>query len=312
MGIDVAAALLGNRLREFHAGKVRHTYELPGYPDLLLVLATDRLSTHNVVHRSQIPQKGVILTALTVFWFRELLAKTPNHLVAAGHDIHRYLPSSCRGVQGLEGIEYRALVVERLRMIPVEFVVREYLTGSLLNAYEARRDPYGLSLPPGLLEMSRLPNAPILTPTDKSETDDPLLSSDILGKYPRECALVRQTFLRVQKFLAQKGLTIVDSKCELGLRPDGTVVFGDEVFTTDSSRFVKTDSICEGEAPNPLDKQHFRNIAERTWGTGPVRPLRFSDEAVDTGVRIMRNLLEMVTSHSLSEWKAGHLFDYHR
>ena len=312
MSHDVVEALLDARLPGVHKGKVRSTYAIPGYPHLLLVLATNRLSTHNVVHRSQVPQKGAVLTALTIFWFRELFKQTPNHLVAAGREIYRYLPMSFRTAQGLEDLEYRAIIVDKLDMISIEFVVRAYLTGSLYAAYTRGGDPYGLALPSGLVEMSPLPNGPLLTPTDKSETDDPLLTKDVLAEYPRESALALQSFNRVQSFLLRRGWTLVDSKLEIGVRPDGTICVADEVFTPDSSRYALTESIVEGRAPPWHDKQVFRDKAEQIWGSHHRAPLQFPREVVNHGRDTYLALLAALTGYNLLDWAADHRFDYHR
>ena len=165
-----------------HQGKVRDTYHLPGYDHLLLIVATDRVSTHNIVHVSTIAGKGIILTRMSVFWMNRL-APIRTHLVASGNDIYTYLPA---GLEYPADLHERALVVKRLDMIPVEFILRSRAAGSWFKDYKgANVDPYQLKIRDGLELMSLFyqDGFPIFTPTDKSEDDLPLVSRDVELQY---------------------------------------------------------------------------------------------------------------------------------
>lgn len=152
-------------LKPVHQGKVRDTFQVPDRPELLLVVATDRISTHNVVHKSVIPGKGTFLTQMTIFWMTEILG-VPNHLIAWGKDIYKYIPID---IDLPEGIHERAVIVKKLEMIPIEFIFRDFMAGSLWNDYRyGRPNPYGLEIPGGLQLMSRFQGT-VFTPTDKSE-----------------------------------------------------------------------------------------------------------------------------------------------
>ncbi len=151
-----------------HEGKVRMTYEIPGHPDLLFVVATNRVSTHDTVHKSLIQQKGENLVSLTVFWMDTILKDIPNHLVAYGRKIYKYLPKE---LQYPFGLHLCGVIVHRLNMIPVEFVYRSRMAGSLWTKYYAqgKPNPYGLDLPLGLRLMSPFADI-VFTPTQKLTT----------------------------------------------------------------------------------------------------------------------------------------------
>lgn len=294
-----------------HQGKVRDTYALPVFADgestreLLLMVATNRVSTHNVVHESIVEKKGEVLTALSVYWMTTLLKREgiPHHMVACGKDIYKYLP---KGIAYPEDLHLRAMVVKKLTMIPIEFIFRRHLTGSLFAAYARGEDPYGLQLQAGLPKMHRF-KYPEFTPTDKSETDEPLRADEVYEQYGDAFYLAMNTFLLVGRYLAREGITLVDSKFELGVDYQGQVYLADEIATPDSSRFVMTTDIMEGEDPPWLDKQVLRDEAERTWEGGKKVPLRFSKPALEVCRKRYLDLFAMATDMNLSSFQRHEL-----
>ncbi|MBU0750100.1 hypothetical protein KKH15_01125 [Patescibacteria group bacterium] len=254
-------------LTHFHSGKNRDTYRLPD--GKLLVVASDRLSTHNVVHRTSINNKGKVLTALTVFWNLEVLQKAgiPTHIVAFGQKIYEYLPPECRRIADLH---HRAIVVQERKPILKEFIWRWYLTGSLYKEYLKGNDPYGLNLPPGLPHMYRFSH-PVFTPTEKSEDDEPCYSADVRTEYPAATARSLRAFRAISEHLLSRGVTLIDAKFEA----DADLML-DEWGNGDCCRMARTSDIKEGVAPPWLDKQVARDIAEHTWGDGEKVPLTFT------------------------------------
>ncbi len=284
-----------------HQGKVRDTFAIPEYPELLLTVATDRVSTHNIVHESTIPNKGQALTALTVFWMKEQLPGIPTHLVAYGNGIWQYLPR----LPIPDDLTLRALVVAKLTMYPVEFIFRNRMAGSLWKDFyqKGQPNPYGLDLPPGLRLMSPFEQT-VFTPTDKSETDDPLNGAATVRRYPGAYRLAHQAYELGRQFAAQSGIEIIDGKFEVGFDSMGRVVFGDECLTPDSCRFVESEDITVGRDPAWLDKQYLREEAERIWAGGPKSPIAFSSDIIrETTLRYGR-IVERLTGVSLQAFQA--------
>jgi phosphoribosylaminoimidazole-succinocarboxamide synthase len=246
-----------------HTGKVRELYDLNG--DLLMV-ASDRISTYDVVHPTPIPDKGKVLTGLSVLWFgltRDIVA---NHLISATDGV----PGDLRG---------RALRVRRLQMLPVECVVRGYLSGSGWKDYQASGTVSGVSLPAGLRESERLPE-PIFTPSTKAEVghDEAISFDDVADLVGAEMAArLRDVSLAVYDAVAEharaRGIILADTKFELGLDDDGVLTLGDEVCTPDSSRFWPADSYEVGRGQPSFDKQYVRDWASGTgWEKTPPAP----------------------------------------
>ncbi|GAA3880788.1 phosphoribosylaminoimidazolesuccinocarboxamide synthase [Saccharothrix violaceirubra] len=239
-------------------GKVRSIHEVDD--DLLLFVASDRISAFDHVLSTPIPDKGRVLTAMSVFWFTQLADVVPNHLVA--WDDAR-IPEEVRG---------RALLVRKLRMLPVEAVARGYLTGSGLAEYRVSGSVCGVSLPAGLSEASELPS-PIFTPATKAavgEHDEnvdfahveSLLGADLAAR-------VRDMTLAVyeagRELARSRGVILADTKFEFGLAPDGTLVLADEVLTPDSSRYWPAEGYSAGVVQPSFDKQYVRD-----WLTSPA------------------------------------------
>lgn len=238
------------------SGKVRELYRIDD--DHLLFVATDRISAYDYVLDSQIPDKGRILTAMSVFFFD--LISAPNHL--AGPPDDKRIPEEVLG---------RALVVKQLKMLPVECVARGYLTGSGLLDYQASGSVCGIPLPPGLGEASKF-DEPLFTPATKADIGehDENISFDhvielvgpVLANQLKERTL--QTYIQGADHALTKGIIIADTKFEFGVDQDGTVVLADEVFTPDSSRYWRAETYQQGVVQDSFDKQFVRN-----WLTGP-------------------------------------------
>ncbi len=280
-------------------GKTRERYPTKT-KGLIAIIASDRISTHNVVHLSEIPLKGEILTYLTIYWLTEIFSHANHHLVAYGRKIYDYLPNS---LDQYRDLHYRTLVVKDLDIIPVEFIFRQYLTGSLYQAYMAGEDPYDLDLPPGLYKMHRF-DEPVFTPTDKSESDDPLLGWKTQDKYPAASQL-KNIFKRARAELEKCNIALVDTKFEVGYDPSNPwTMLADEILTPDSSRFVIMSEIKEGEEPPWLDKQPVRLAAELQWGDGPRYELDFDRSVVEETTSRYQRILQLITGRSVKEWRA--------
>jgi phosphoribosylaminoimidazole-succinocarboxamide synthase len=232
------------------SGKVREMYDLG---DRLLMVASDRISTYDVVHPTPIPGKGQVLTGISVFWFERTGHICRNHVVS-----YTDVPEEAKG---------RALLVDRLEMFPVECVARGYLTGSGWKDYLATGSVCGIELPAGLQESQQLPE-PIFTPATKAEVGDHDENVDfdraaeILGDRPLLEELRRLT-LELYSFAAdharERGIILADTKFEFGRASDGAIVLGDEVLTPDSSRFWPADSYEVGRGQPSFDKQYVRD-----------------------------------------------------
>ena len=233
----------------FHSGKVRRLYHWPD--DRILMVATDAISAFDHVLPTPIPDKGAILTGLSLWWFDQLADLVPNHVVSTD------VPAEVAG---------RALVVEKLAMVPVECVARGYLTGSGWAEYQASRSVCGVPLPDGLLDGSKLPE-PIFTPAIKApmgEHDENVdyatvagLHGEALASRLRDATLA--IYARAAELAAARGIILADTKFEFGLRPDGTLVLADEVLTPDSSRFWDAAAWQPGRSLPSFDKQYVRD-----------------------------------------------------
>ncbi|MCW2811264.1 MAG: purC [Friedmanniella sp.] len=232
-----------------HAGKVRELYALG--PDRLLMVATDQISAFDFVLDSPIPDKGVVLNQLSRWWFAQLGDLVDNHVLS--YDV----PAAVAG---------RAVVCERLEMIPVECVARGYLTGSGWLEYQASRTVCGIALPEGLVDGSRLPE-PIFTPATKAalgEHDENVDFATVAATVGDDVAarirdLTLAVYARAEAVARDRGLILADTKLEFGRRADGTIVLADEVLTPDSSRFWSAATWRPGGELLSYDKQFVRN-----------------------------------------------------
>jgi phosphoribosylaminoimidazole-succinocarboxamide synthase len=247
------------------SGKVREIYQAD--PDTLLLVASDRISTYDVVHPTAIPDKGMVLTGLSAFWFEKTAEIVPGHLVSVTEGV----PAEVRG---------RAMSVRRLEMLAVECVVRGYLSGSGWKDYQRSGAVCGVELPAGLRESDRLPE-PIFTPTTKAtaghdeavdfEGAVELIGGRALAERVREVSLA--VYATAAAHALERGIILADTKFELGLDADGNLTLGDEVCTPDSSRFWPADQYEPGRSQPSFDKQYVRDWASGTgWDRTPPAP----------------------------------------
>ena len=276
------------------SGKVREMYDLG---DRLLMVASDRISTYDVVHPTPIPDKGNVLTGLSVFWFEQSGEIVPNHLVAVTDDV----PEEARG---------RALNVMKLDMLPVECVVRGYLSGSGWKDYQATGQVAGIELPEGLSESQQLPE-PIFTPSTKAdeghdETIDFERAVEIVGdravmEQLRDMSLALYTFAVEHAFGA--GVILADTKFEFGRDADGVIRVGDEVLTPDSSRFWPADGYLPGRAQPSFDKQYVRDWAAGSgWDKTEPAP-SLPDDVIQRTSALYAQAYARITGEPLSAWR---------
>jgi phosphoribosylaminoimidazole-succinocarboxamide synthase len=287
-----AATLAGHDL--IASGKVREMYDAG--PDHLLMVATDRISTYDVVHPNPIPGKGTVLTGLSVFWFDRTGRICPNHLVS-----YQDVPDEVRG---------RALLVEKLEMIPIECVARGYITGSGWKDYQASGSVCGIELPAGLQESEQLPE-PIFTPATKAEIGDHDENIDfdraaeILGDRGLLEELRRLTltiYSSAADHARERGVILADTKFEFGRRADGTIVLADEVLTPDSSRFWPADGYEPGHGQPSFDKQYVRDWAANSgWDKSPPAP-ELPDDVVARTRELYIDAYERITGEPFTAW----------
>jgi len=301
-----------------HQGKTRDTFQAQwskneryqsGLWRLMpprLIVVTKRLSTHNVVHKSLIPYKDEVLTALTIFWLVDVLGKAgiPHHLITYGSGIYDYLPGKPSDYPA--NLHYRAVVVKTLDMYLVEFILRKYLAGSLWRLLrDGKKNPYGrLGRKPVLMMSFR---NPLFTPTDKSETDDPKRASIVRKKNPSVVAMFRKAYNLAREHTNKVGIEIVDLKGEAGRDERGQPVIADEFGTPDCCRFCEKDKIVLGQEPPWLDKELARQEAERVWGSGPKIPLEFSPEVVRRLSTTYLDIFERIVGMPLAQFQSERL-----
>ncbi len=276
-------------------GKVREMYDLD---DRILMVASDRISTYDVIHPTEIADKGKVLTGLSVFWFGLTSDIIPNHLVSATEDV----PADVRG---------RALVVKKLDMLPVECVVRGYLSGSGWNDYRSSGAVCGIGLPAGLRESDRLPE-PIFTPATKAEIGEHDENIDFEGAVAaigdrgvaeRLRTLSLAVYERAASHARERGIILADTKFEFGVDPaSGEITLADEVLTPDSSRFWPVDGYEPGRAQPSFDKQFVRDWAAGTgWDKSPPAPAIPDDVAAGTRARYVE-AYELITGEPFDAW----------
>ena len=281
-------------LEHISSGKVRDIYAVG--EDRLLLVASDRISTYDVVHPTPIPDKGKVLTGLTAFWLERTGEVCPNHLISFTE-----VPEEFRG---------RAMLVERLEMVQVECVVRGYITGSGWKDYQATGAVCGIELPDGLRESDQLPE-PIFTPATKAEIGD----HDENVDFDRAAEIIgdrglleelRRLSIAVYELGAaharERGIILADTKFEFGRRPDGTIVLGDEVLTPDSSRFWPADGYEPGHGQPSFDKQYVRDWASGSgWDkTPPAPPL--PDDVIARTRELYVDAYERITGEPFEAW----------
>jgi phosphoribosylaminoimidazole-succinocarboxamide synthase len=254
-----------------HSGKVRDVY-LDG-EDLILV-ASDRISVYDVVLPTPIPDKGAVLTQLSLWWFERLADVVPNHVVP-----NHIVPNQVLGTDVPAEWAGRAIRCRRLRMASVECVARGYLTGGGLKEYEKTGSVSGVGLPAGLVDGSKLPE-PIFTPSTKASVghDEPISFAEVAAQVGSEEAnklreLTLEIYRRGADLAADRGIIVADTKVEFGWAPDGTLILADEVLTPDSSRFWPADEWEPGRVQHSYDKQYVRDWASATgWDKQSAPP----------------------------------------
>jgi phosphoribosylaminoimidazole-succinocarboxamide synthase len=271
------------------SGKVREVYALD--PDRLLLVASDRISTFDVVLPTEIPDKGRVLTGLSAFWFSRTEHLVPNHLLALRDDGRS---TECRG----------------LEMLPIECVVRGYLAGSGWKDYRSTGAVCGHTLPAGLVESQQLPQ-PIFTPATKAQSGhdeniDRDAAAELVGRtlFDEVERIALELYAFVSEYARTRGIVLGDTKLEFGLDDAGRLVLGDEAFTPDSSRFWPVDEYVPGTTPPSFDKQFVRDYCE-TLGWDKTDPGPELPEDVVTGTRARYiEAFEHLTELSFAEYLA--------
>ncbi len=275
-------------------GKVRDMYDLG---ESLLMVASDRISTYDAVHPTLIPDKGKVLTGLSVFWFERTAEIVSNHLISATDDV----PDQVRG---------RALAVKKLEMVAVECVVRGYITGSGWTEYQREGSVCGIALPSGLEESQQL-GEPIFTPATKAELGD----HDENVSFERAVSVIgdralmerlRDVSIALYKhgaaYALERGIILADTKFEFGVDADGVLTIGDEMLTPDSSRFWPAEGYKPGRAQPSFDKQYARDWASGSgWDKSPPAPT-LPDDVVSVTREKYIQAYELIAGEPFSAW----------
>lgn len=276
-------------------GKVRDLYELG--QDALLMVASDRISTYDVVHPNPVPGKGAVLNGISAYWFDQTDDLVANHVLSYTEDV----PEAVRG---------RGVTVRRLSMLPVECVVRGYLTGSGWTDYQSSGAISGIAPPEGLLESEQLPE-PLFTPSAKAQEghDEAIDFEGVVSVLDGDRALAERLrdvsvalYERGAEVARERGIILADTKFELGLDPDGELVLGDEALTPDSSRYWPADDYEVGRGQASFDKQYVRDWAAGSgWDKSPPAPELPAEVVEGTRTRYVE-AYERITGEPFSAW----------
>ncbi len=288
----------------FIKGKVRDTYDLGNQ---LLIVASDRISAFDVVLPCGIPNKGLVLNQLSTFWFKQTADLLPNHLLEAVNDVHcldTYLPAGSRFPYP-SYLVGRSMVVKKVERLPIECVVRGYISGSAWVEYKESGTIAGLPAPKGLQESQQLPE-PIFTPTSKAETGHDLpITMDEIRKLVGEARAeeLRKKSLAIynyaQEYARERGIIIADTKMELGLDNDQLILI-DELLTPDSSRIWGAEMYKVGQSQPSYDKQPVRDwLIEAGWNKEPPAPM-LPPEVIEATRRRYEQAYERLTGRKLS------------
>lgn len=282
------------RMEKVAEGKVRDIYEVS--PEKLLLVATDRVSAFDVVMPNIVPSKGTILTGMSKFWLDFTKDIIPNHMLEDKVDAI---------VDIINESKYNCMLVKKLNMLPIECIVRGYISGSGWKSYKKTGKVCGIKLPEGLKESEKLPT-PIYTPTTKEKTghDKPITfeeTEDMIGK--DMASLVREKSIEIyqkaEEYAFRQGIIIADTKFEFGLDEEGKLVLADEVLTPDSSRFWNASTYEEGREQESFDKQYLRDWLTKNGKAGvspaPVVP----DSVIIATLSKYIKAYEMITRGSL-------------
>lgn len=278
-------------MKKISSGKVREIYEVN--QDKLLLVVSDRISAFDYILPSLVPNKGKILNQISEFWFNYIKDIIPNHVIST--DIKDF-PEEFQ----TEEFEGRSMLVKKLKMIPVECIVRGYITGSGWKSYQENGTVCGITLPEGLQESEKLPE-PIFTPTTKAaEGHDENISfeevCDLIGKDLAEelRAKTIEIYSKCAEYALTKGVIIADTKFEFGVDENGTLVIGDEVLTPDSSRFWPASDYQVGRGQKSFDKQYIRDWIKST-GYNPESGTPIPDDVIDVTVNKYKEAYEVLT-----------------
>lgn len=266
-------------MKKISSGKVREIYEVD--EDKLLLVVSDRISAFDYILPAMIPNKGKVLNKISEFWFDYVSDIIPNHIIST--DIKDF-PEEFQTAD----FEGRSMLVKKLKMIPVECIVRGYITGSGWKSYQENGTVCGIKLPDGLQESEKLPE-PIFTPTTKAElgTHDENISFDqvceMLGKDLAEKLRAKtiEVYTKCAEYAATRGIIIADTKFEFGLDENGELVLGDEVLTPDSSRFWPAADYEVGKGQKSFDKQYMRDWIKSS-GYNPETKAPIPQDVIDT------------------------------
>ncbi len=281
-----------------HRGKVRDMYSIEGHDDKLLMVATDRISAYDVVMDQAIPGKGEVLTKLSLFWFDLLGDVVENHLITA--DVGEY-PEVCQ--QYREQLQNRSMLVKKTKPLPVECIVRGYISGSFWSAYKKDQVVCGFDLGEGLRESDKLAE-PLFTPSTKAEIGDHdvnisyrELEETIGSELAAQIAKISiDLYSRAADYAREKGIIIADTKFELG-EMDGKIILIDEVLTPDSSRFWPLDNYSPGKGQPSYDKQFLRDyLSTLTWDKTPPPP-PLPEEIIQKTHKRYAEALERITGN---------------
>jgi phosphoribosylaminoimidazole-succinocarboxamide synthase len=286
-----------------NSGKVRDIYAVDD--DRLLMVTTDRISAFDVVMNEPIPDKGRVLTAMSAFWFAQLADVVPGHLLST--DVAD-LPAAAQAAADAEDLAGRVMLCRRADMLPVECIVRGYITGSAWKEYKRAGTMHGAPLPEGLVESDRLPE-PVFTPSTKAalgqhdENISLAAAADLIGEAlaDKVASTALELYRRGSEWARERGIIIADTKFELGL-VDGELVLCDEVLTPDSSRFWPMDAWEPGATPPSFDKQPLRDYLDKQdWDHNPPPP-ELPPEIVESTSERYVEAYERITGRPFADW----------
>ena len=279
-----------------HRGKVRDMYAIPGHDDKLLMVATDRISAFDVIMEEPVPNKGAMLTKISLLWFKLLADIMPNHLISAQL---ADFPQVCH--QYADQLEGRSMLVKKTKVVPIECIVRGYLSGSFWSAYKKDTTVCGFILPAGMKESDKF-TKPLFTPSTKAdlgEHDENISLATMEEKVGKEltekmAAASLALYSKASDFARGKGIIIADTKFEMGLDEKGQLLLVDEVLTPDSSRFWPLEEYKPGQGQPSFDKQFLRDyLLTLTWNKkapAPALPAEILEKTAERYQEALRRL----------------------
>ena len=279
-----------------HRGKVRDMYAIPGHDDKLLMVATDRISAFDVIMEEPVPNKGAMLTKISLLWFKLLADIMPNHLISAQLTD---FPQVCH--QYADQLEGRSMLVKKTKVVPIECIVRGYLSGSFWSAYKKDTTVCGFILPAGMKESDKF-TKPLFTPSTKAdlgEHDENISLATMEEKVGKEltekmAAASLALYSKASDFARGKGIIIADTKFEMGLDEKGQLLLVDEVLTPDSSRFWPLEEYKPGQGQPSFDKQFLRDyLLTLTWNKkapAPALPAEILEKTAERYQGALRRL----------------------